>query len=116
MAIRAIEIYASGIYAAITALSASAQNTANVNTPHYKRIHPHFTNLPEGGVSTAVHRIDTPGSPVYDFYSDTIIESSNTDLITESVLQITALAALKANAAGIRADDEVSRTIINIRA
>ena len=72
------------------------------------------TNWAESNASgTAL--ISTPGSSSLGVVQAGALEESNTDLSTDLVNMIIAQRAFQANAQMIRAEDEVTQTIINIR-
>ena len=103
-----------GMQAAGKQQQASAHNVANLNTDGFESVETVQESVGEGGVTTAVRPTGDP-SPMILRGQDWV-HGSNTDLVRESVNQIAASGAYRANAAAFRAADEMTDELLNIRA
>ena len=99
-------------------LQSTANNTANMLTDGYKATRVEFAELKQGGVTATVSRDLTPGTYLPPQPGtpnpDQPRESSNVDLVTETVDLIVTQRAFEANARFIRTADETTGTIIDI--
>ena len=78
----------SGMAAAQTKITTAAHNTANANTDGFKKHRAlHQDVQPQGGVTTTIEQVDTPGPVVYRETESGLIEveQSNVDLGEEAV-------------------------------
>ena len=78
----------SGLAAAKTRITTAAHNTANGNTDGFKKHRAlHQDVQPQGGVTTSVEQVDTPGPIVFrETESELIeVEHSNVDFGEEAV-------------------------------
>ncbi len=90
----------SGLRAAETRLAAAAHNTANINTEGARAWRVRQAELPErSGTAARAERTELPP-----------------DLLEDSIERIGALRYGQANAAALRAQDELTGMILNIRA
>jgi flagellar basal-body rod protein FlgC len=106
-------IAVSGLSAAAARLTRSAQNVANVNTNGYMPVSPITQPQTSGGVTTK--NASSPPFPTYNSSGQTL-GASGTDLAQETVEQIGAMNAFKANLAVIKTEDEMQRTLLDIKA
>lgn len=101
----------SGLAAAQKRITTSAHNTANANTDGFKKqIVTHQNVEPQGGVTSTVEQVNTPG-PVYFRETDnglTQFEHSNVDLGEEAVNQLVGKRHYEAN---LRALDIQNKTL-----
>lgn len=95
------------------ALSATAHNLANVNTPGFKRLQTDYQSVDGGGVSVTLRRDTTPGAPYQDA-SGQEMETSNVDLATEAVDLMSIRTAYAANLKPIRAEQEMTGSLLDI--
>ncbi len=109
---RIADIAAGGMAYAAARLSRSAQNVANLNTDGYVPVAPIAQADLGGGVS--MHNPPAQSSPNYTS-SGRIDSESGTDLAQETVEQIGALTAFKANIAVLKTDDEMQRAVLDIK-
>jgi flagellar basal-body rod protein FlgC len=86
-------------------LSVAAHNVANVNTPGYRPASGHTP----GALNTGTSNVTNPAVAADEALSAT-------DLISESVNQLTQLQSLKASVAAFRTADEMTQTLLNLRA
>ena len=87
---------------------------ANLQTDGFQSVETVAQTLPGGGVSSSVRPTGDP-SPVI-WRAGELVAGSNTDLVRESVNQITALASYRANAAAFHGSDEMTGTLLEILA
>jgi flagellar basal body rod protein FlgG len=90
----------SGMRAADLLLTATADNTANVNTPEYRAEQVDLAASPTGGVTASVSRADQPG----------------VDLVEQMTNLSVARAVYTANAHVLRAGLENDRTLLDVLA
>ena len=93
----------------------SAQNVANVNTPGYQAsgATPATTSASSGSSSARFASLSgsfTPPGAAGE------VAESNTDLAAETVEQMSALHAFKANIVALRTSDEMTQSVLNIKA
>ncbi len=108
-----INIALSGLRAMTRKMDTAAHNTANALTDGFKKSRTINRSLAGGGVETVVEQVDAPGPRVVDPDTGQTRELSNTDLAEELLNLITALRGAEANLATIKAEDEMSGTIID---
>ena len=95
----------SSIYANQELLNSSAHNIANSNTENFERIE---TNIVE---SANKNNVTTVSNKI-----ENLNPYSNTDLSKEMTSQIISYQAVGANAVSIQTQDEVSGTLLDIKA
>ena len=88
-------IAASGLRSAAQRLKVSAHNVSNMNTDGFKAQRTIDVADQGGGVSTHVSRVDEPGPVI--IRDGQFVEGSNTNLVVETVNQIQAVQAYRAN-------------------
>ena len=103
-----------GMQAAAKQQQASTHNIANLNTDGFKSLETVQESVEAGGVTTEVRETTDPGPAV--LRGADLVVASNTDLVRESVHQIAALGAYRANAAAFRAADEMTDELLEILA
>ena len=103
-----------GMHAAAKQQQASTHNVSNLNTDGFQSVETVQESLKNGGVTTDVRLTGDPAPMV--LRGTELIQASNTDLVKESVNQITALGAYRANAAAFRAADEMTDELLNLLA
>ncbi len=79
---------------------AASSNTANVITPDYRRAVVSQSEQLSGGVVAKANRVSAPG----------------TDLVGDAVARIGALYAFKANILSIKTSDQMTGTVLDVRA
>lgn len=102
----------SGMNAAAKRHQASAHNVANLNTDGFQSVETVQETLPGGGVMATSQKSQTP-SPVL-WRGDELVVGSNTDLVRETVNQITSLGAYRANVAAFQTAGEMSDALLEI--
>jgi flagellar hook protein FlgE len=107
-------ISSSGMNVAAKRLRAASHNVANLQTDGFQAVETVSQTLPGGGASSTVHPTGAPSSVIWR--AGELVAGSNTDLVRESVNQITALASYRANAAVFRGSDEMTGTLLEILA
>ena len=105
----------SGLRASTELVSASAHNIANSFTDGFKKDVVHLSEGAAGGVVADVEKSKEPG-PLQYSHKGTLVERSNVDLAEETVNLIFARNSYAANAATIRAVDEMESTLLDILA
>jgi flagellar hook protein FlgE len=97
-------------------LSATADNTANVNTHGYKKERVILAEGSHGGVTPCIQRIDSPGIPVEIVKDDQWVqtETSNVDLSEEAGESIVSQKGYLANLKMVRAQDELLGNLLDI--
>lgn len=108
------DIGRSGLLAASARVGRAAHNVANVNTDGFESSRVVTQEARDGGVTYTAVANETP-APIYDRDGQQVV-GSNTDLGQETVEQIGAANAFKANLAVIKTDDEMQRSLINLKA
>ncbi len=105
----------SGIRAAFTSLSVSANNVANINTDGFKK---QVVNLNEGSDGGVVANISesTESGPIHQDENGNLIEGSNVDFAEEAVEQIEAKTLLSANVAVISRSNDTQDSLFDILA
>jgi flagellar basal body rod protein FlgC len=95
-------------------LEASARNVANVNTPGYEPERAVAKSAAGGGVTTTLQPQYAP-STAGDLTADEVL-GSNTDLISEQVEQIGAAQQFKASISLLKTDQEMTQSLLDIKA
>lgn len=95
----------SGLRAAVKRVNISAHNVANMNTDGYQAQRTIDSATPDGGVETRVEQVEEPGPAI--LRDGHLIQGSNTNLVTETVNQIQALQAYRANMAVVKTASEM---------
>jgi flagellar basal body rod protein FlgG len=103
-----------GMQAAAKQQQASAHNVSNLNTDGFQAVEIVQEMSAQGGVTTDV-RHTGDSAPMFLRGQD-LVQGSNTDLVRESVNQISALGAYRANAAAFKAADEMTDELLKILA
>ncbi|HLK58967.1 MAG TPA: flagellar basal body protein [Chthonomonadaceae bacterium] len=94
----------SGFQAASDRLDNAANNIANLNTPGYQAQEPNQISTPSG-VQVSFSTSTTPSNP----------ETSNVDLTTQAVEVMMSQFSFASNAAVIRAQDEMTGSLLDIK-
>lgn len=111
------DVARSGLAAADLRLSTSAHNVANGLTPGFRPLAVAAEERAEGGVGVRVVRPNDPSVEArLDAAALGLGAGSGTDLAAEVVSQMTAAAAYRANLATLRTADEVTASLLAIRA
>lgn len=108
------DIARTGLAAAGARVGRSAHNVANVNTDGFRAERVVTEEVREGGVTYTATPVETP-APTYD-RDGREVTGSNTDVAQETVEQIGAANAFKANLAVIETDAEMQKTLIDLKA
>jgi flagellar basal body rod protein FlgG len=102
----------SGMSVATARLARSAYNVANLNTPGFVAAREIPQEAPEGGVRS----YPTPLGESFRAHNyQGQSEGSNTDLTLETIEQISAVQAFRANVAMLQADDERQGSLLDLR-
>lgn len=104
----------SGMMVARERLATSAGNVANVNTDGYQAKRTQATEGQNGAVSSAT--VPTEAPSYARIQDDAAVIASNTDLISERTEQLGASHAFKANLNVIKTNDEMTRSLLDIKA
>jgi len=107
----------SGLAAAQTKITTAAHNTANANTDGFKKHRAlHQDVQPQGGVTTTIEQVDTPG-PVFlrETESGLIgVEHSNVDLGEEAVNLLLGKRIFEANARALEIQTKTLGSVLDI--
>ncbi len=103
----------SGMRHAANMLQASASNVANLMSDGYQARRVTGETAPGGGVRSVVSVSTQAGAAWYDSATGELLQRSNTELETELVTQSAAAFMYAANAAVIRAEDEMYATLLD---
>ena len=99
---------------ASTRLAQSAHNVANVNTDGFQADRTVGREVKNGGVSATT--VPTYGpAPTYERDGEQVV-GSNTELVSETVDQIGALHHFQAAIALLKTDQEMTRSLLDIKA
>lgn len=93
---------------------ASAHNVSNMNTDGFQSVETVQETSAQGGVTTDVRPTGDPAPML--LRDQELVLGSNTDLVRESVNQISALGAYRANAAAFKVADEMTDELLEILA
>jgi len=103
-----------GLRNALFRQNVTANNVANVNTNNYQARQVVNVESSSGGVRVGEVRADqSPGAPV-DILDISDEARSNVDLATEQTNTILNRAQFQANAASIRAQDELLKSVLDL--
>ncbi len=108
------DIARTGLVAAGARVGRAAHNVANVNTDGFKGERVVTEELREGGVTYTAVPTEAP-APTYD-RDGREVTGSNTDIVQETVEQMGAANAFKANLAVIETDAEMQKALIDLKA
>jgi flagellar basal body rod protein FlgG len=108
------DIARSGLSVATARVGRSAHNVANVNTDGFKAERVVSEEAENGGATYTSTPVETP-APTYE-RDGRQVTGSNTDLVDETVEQIGGANAFKANLAVLKTDEEMQRTLIDMKA
>lgn len=109
----------SGIRASILRQDVSAHNVANVTTSGFNPLRTLQTEVPGGGTAASVDFPESetqpiqPGGNVDSALAAELLQPSEVDLAQEMTQQILALRSLQANLPIIRAEDEMTRDLLD---
>ena len=103
----------SGLNAAKTRLNVSAHNVANSNTDGFDPKRVDQVDLQGGGTAAKISQPDMP-NPTY-MRNGSLVEASNTDLVSERVDQLQASNSFKANLVTLRTSDEMLGSLFDTR-
>jgi flagellar basal-body rod protein FlgC len=106
---------ASAITAAFRKQSVSAHNTANINTDGFKSLIASTVDHKNGSVTLEVRENPEPGI-AYFKRDGTEAETSNVNLASEAVEQVTARTMLAANVAALKTYEEMQERLIDLMA
>ncbi|MBF0475682.1 MAG: hypothetical protein HQK59_07580 [Deltaproteobacteria bacterium] len=104
-----------GMNWAFDSIGVRANNLANINTESFKSLIPTTDSGPNGQPKLTVKKDTSPG-PITDIRGGKPVEGSNTDLTAEMVGLTADTAKAKFNAKVIQTQNEMTGTIINIKA
>jgi len=101
-----------GMNVAASKQRASAHNVSNLQTDGFQAVETTQEAISTGGVTAQVRPTGDPSPMVWR--GDQLVVGSNTDLVRETVNQITALGSYRANAAVFKTADEMSEALLEI--
>ncbi len=107
----------SGLTAAQTRITTAAHNTANANTYGFKKHRAlHQEVQPQGGVTTTIEQVDTPGPVVFGETENGLIavEQSNVDLGEEAVNLLLGKRIFEANARALGIQIKTLGSVLDI--
>jgi flagellar basal-body rod protein FlgC len=104
----------SGMTVATARLGRSAQNVANINTDGFQAEREVAREQAGGGV-TSTHGPTYAPAPLYQ-RDGREVSGSNTDVISETVEQLGAAQQFKASLALLRTQDEMTKSVLDIKA
>lgn len=104
-------IAASGLAVQSTRLAASAHNVANASTDGFRPVEVSAVEQEQGGVTAQIERSAAVESQV----DRNIVALSQTDLVKETVGQMGAAAAFRANLAVLRTADETFQSLLDVK-
>ena len=108
----------SGLQAFSSKLSSNANNIANVSSEGYKKSRVTLSNQAPQGVKASVETIDSPGTMRLEETNDgsTLVELSNVDLAEELPDSQVNARFYQANLKTLQTVDEMTESLINIKA
>jgi len=107
----------SAIRALFTKLDVAASNIANANTDGFKKSRAELQEVAPGGVKVSISTVDTPGSPLPPADGETLYqESSNVSLEEEMVNLIITQYTFSANLKTLKAEEEMQKNLLDIKA
>jgi flagellar basal body rod protein FlgG len=95
-------------------LARSAHNVANVNTDGYEAERSVVREAPNGGVTSSSEPTHA-AHPTFERGADEVL-GSNTDLISEQVEQLGAMQQFKASIALLKTDQEMTQSVLDLKA
>lgn len=107
----------SGLTAAQTRITTAAHNTANANTYGFKKHRAlHQEVQPQGGVTTTIEQVDTPGPVVFRETENglIVVEQSNVDLGEEAVNLLLGKRIFEANARALGIQIKTLGSVLDI--
>lgn len=107
----------SGLAAAQTKINAVAHNTANANTDGFKKHRALNQEVqPQGGVTTTVEQVNTPGPAVFRETENglTQFEGSNVDLGEEAVNLLIGKRFYEANLRALKIQNDTVGSVLDI--
>jgi flagellar basal body rod protein FlgC len=108
-------IACSGLTVATRRLEQSANNVANLETDNFAAQREQASALAPAGVGSAPQPTSAPHPVAIDDGGASHL-LSNTDLISETTERLGATQAFRANLAVLRTDDEMTRSLLDIKA
>jgi len=114
----------SGIHSALSGLmalqkkvEATAHNTANVNTPEFKKSRVTLEEAEPQGVSARAAKVETPGPVVLEETPDGIeaVEQSNVELAEELPNLMLSRRFFEANLKTVQTEDEMLGSLLDIK-
>ena len=101
-----------------TRINSNANNIANSITDGFKRTDVALSNLQPQGVKATVEKVNSQGSMVYKETNSGIelIEQSNVDLVNEMTDMTLNADYYKANLKTIQASDQMTKSLLDIKA
>ncbi len=112
--IGALHIARSALHAFKTMLGTSAHNLANSETKGFKSQRAEFSETESGGVKVTITQDESPGIPLGEDEEGNTIESSNTDLITETTNLTVAQRGYEANVQVLKTAQEMDEHTLDI--
>lgn len=109
-----LAIAQSGLVASSTKLETSAHNVANVNTQNFKPMVSETSDLPQGGVRVTISAAAREASARPPAVSESDLQSSGTDLATETTNQSIAVATYQANLKTIETQQTLDDTLMSM--
>ena len=116
--ISAYQSATSALQAFSTRINSNANNIANSRTDGYKRTNVTLAAQPQGSVVATVSTVNTEGPTAYQETSSGLepIEQSNVDLVSELTDMTMNADAYKANLKTIQTADQMSKSLLDIKA
>lgn len=116
--INGIQAALSGLQAYNTRTANTANNIANSNTEGFKKGRVLLEEAQPQGVTARFERVETPGAkiPVEISQGQQLIEQSNVDLTEEMPDMMTGKHSYTANLKSLQIMDEMTSTLLNIKA
>jgi flagellar hook protein FlgE len=100
-----------------TRINSNANNIANSQTDGYKRTNVTLATPPQGGVKATVAKVNTQGPMAEETNGGTgSIEQSNVDLVSELTDMRVNADYYKANLKTIQTSDQMSKSLLDIKA
>lgn len=108
----------SALQAFSTKVNSNANNIANANTEGYKKTRVNLETGKDGGVKPVVEKVDTPGARIFQDTSEgqKEVELSNVDLSQEIPEMSISSTLYKANLKTLQVTDEMTGTLLNLKA
>lgn len=114
----AIDSAVSGLQAYSLKTQATANNVANLNTDGFKRDVVTLSSRAPQGVSANASKDQSPGALVEESTGDgmEMVEQSNADLVQEMPDMIVEKAGFSANIKTLQTTDQMTKTLIDLKA